>query len=79
MTTAVARKRVYPPSNGSVVPSCGLPAWVVCQLDALLSAGIVRADVIDALDADELTELAREAVRHALDGFRLVARVEEGA
>lgn len=47
----------------------GLPVWVVCQLDSMLSAGIVRHDQLHGLDADALCEVARAATRHALDSF----------
>lgn len=49
--------------------SDGLATWTTFLLDGLLSARIVHADQLHGLDADELTELARAALRHALDGF----------
>lgn len=56
-------------TNGAILPGCGLPAWVVVTLDAMLSTGILRSASLTGLDADGLTELAREAVRHSLEDF----------
>lgn len=56
-------------TNGSVAPACGLPAWVVVVIDAMLSSGLLEAESVEGLKADELTELAREAVRVALADF----------
>ncbi len=58
-----------PTTNGAVLPGCGLPAWAVCQLDALLSAGLLHHSALVGLDGDRLCELAREAVRASLAEF----------
>ena len=42
-------------TNGMVLPGCGLPAWVVVTLDAMLSTGVMNASALAVLDADGLT------------------------
>ncbi len=56
-------------TNGTALPGCGCPAFVVVWIDAMISAGLIDADALAGLDADRLTELAREAVRFALADF----------
>jgi hypothetical protein len=45
----------------------GLPTWAVMVLDGLIGSGIVAADALDGLDADQLTQVARRAMRRAFD------------
>jgi hypothetical protein len=56
-------------TNGSVLPGCGLPAHVVVALDGMISAGIIEARTLDRLNADQMVELARAAIRQSLRGF----------
>lgn len=61
--------RREPTPNGRALPSFGLPAWAVVQLDALLAAGVIAPEALDGLSVDDLTALARESIRTVYASF----------
>jgi hypothetical protein len=65
--------------NMTPLPSCGLPAWAVVELDGMLAAGILESDEIAGLSGNRLYLLALESVRarHRGVGFDITATVEK--